>query len=296
STIALTNQTASFDQVLQPGQGIKIAYEFTGYTGGTFTLNSGATFNIQNKAQEVQYGQTIQCERIFPDISQKDLLKDILQRFGIICQTDNTNRTISFNSLRDIVNNIPKAKDWSSKCVNQGKQVTFRLGNYAQVNYMKYKEDEGVLPLEFADSQISIADTTLPATGNLFESQFAPTLNRPFYGGTIAQILKIDPKSDSSDFSISTQPRILVDQKFNLMSIGKTITLTDGNTADNVVINDWISVPYFYKPDGAYNLCFGDMPSNISQPLPGLKTKYYPELQKVLQQIKKVTRYLLLTP
>ena len=42
-----------------------------------------------------------------PDISQKDLLKDTFQRFGIICQTDNANKTVSFNSLADIVNNIP---------------------------------------------------------------------------------------------------------------------------------------------------------------------------------------------
>src|SRR3569833_2984734 len=136
NTIVLKNQTVSFDQVLQPGQGIKITYEFSGYTGGSFTLNSGATFNIQNKTQDVQYGQAIQCERIFPDISQKDLLKDILQKFGIICQTDNANRTISFNSLRDVVNNIPIAKDWSSKCIDQGKQIVFQLGSYAQVNYL----------------------------------------------------------------------------------------------------------------------------------------------------------------
>ncbi|HWD89908.1 MAG TPA: hypothetical protein VG367_17370 [Mucilaginibacter sp.] len=296
NTISLTNQAVSFDQVLQPGQGIKITYEFTGYTGGTFTLNCGATFNIQNKVQEVQYGQMIQCERIFPDISQKDLLKDILQRFGIICQTDNANRTISFNSLRDIVNNIPIAKDWSNKCIDQGKQIAFQLGNYGQVNYMKCKEDDGVLPLDFANSQINIADTTLQATNDLFQSQFAPTLNRPFYGGTIAQILKTDPKSDDNEFTVGTQPRLLVDQKFDLRTIDKTVTFNDGNTANNIVINDWISAPYFYKPDGEYNLCFSDMPSNNGKKQPGVQTKYYAEFQKVLTQSKKLTRYTLLTP
>lgn len=294
--MSVSNQTISFDQVLQPGQGIKITYEFRGYTGSSFTLGSGATFNIQNKVQEVQYGQIIQCERIFPDISQKDLLKDILQKFGIICQTDNANRTISFNSLRDIVNNIPIAKDWSNKCIDQGKQIVFQLGNYAQVNYLKYKEDDNVLPKDFANSQININDATLSATGDLFDSQFAPTLNRPFYGGTIAQILKKDPKSDSDDFSTSTQPRLLVDQKLNLMDQGKTVTFNDGNTANNVVVNDWISVPYFYKPDGEYNLCFCDMPASNGKKLTGLQTRYYPELQKVLTQSKKITRYLMFSP
>lgn len=296
NTIVANNQAVSFDQVLQPGQGIKITYEFTGYTGGTFVLNSGATFNIQNKVQQVQYGQSIQCERIFPDISQKDLLKDILQRFGVICQTDNASRTISFNSLRDIVNNIPIAKDWSGKCVDQGKQVMFQLGSYGQVNYLKCKEDDAVLPLDFANSQINIADTTLPATNDLFESQFAPTLNRPFYGGSIAQVLKIDPKTDDDNFSVSTEPRLLVDQKFDLRTIGKSVTFNNGDTVNNIVVNDWISIPYFYKPDGEHNLCFCDMPANTNKKLPGLQTKYYQEFQKILTQSKKVTRYLLLTP
>ena len=136
STMFFQNQTLSFDQVLEAGQGIKITYQFSGYTGSMFTLDSGAVFSVQNKVQDVQYGQVVQCERIFPDIAQKDLLKDTLQRFGIICQTDNTSKTVSFNSFRDIVNNIAITKDWSGKCLNQGKQVGFQLGNYAQVNYM----------------------------------------------------------------------------------------------------------------------------------------------------------------
>ncbi len=296
NTMELLNQSVSFDQLLQPGQGIKVTYEFSGYTGASFTLFSGANFTVSNRVQQVQFGQTLQCERIFPDISEKDLLKDILQRFGIICQTDNTSLTVSFNTLKDIVNNIPNAKDWTSKCIDQGKQINFKLGNYAQVNYLKYKVDENILPIDFANDQLRISDTTLPATGDLLQSQFAPTLNRPFYGGTIAQIMKIDPKSSSNDFSVSTQPRLLVDQKLNLANIGKTVTFNDGDTANNVVVNDWISVPYFYKADGEYNLCFCDMPSISVQTLPGFKTKYYAELQKVLQETKKVIRYFLLSP
>jgi len=292
SAIVLNNQAISFDQVLEPGNGIKITYEFKGYTGSAFTLKSGATFSVQNKVQDVQFGQTVQCERIFPDISQKDLLKDTLQRFGIICQADNANKTISFNSLRDIINNIPIAKDWTSKCLDQGKQISFQLGSYAQANYMKYKEDDNVLPKDFANAQINIADATLPAT-DLLQSQFAPTLNRPYITGTIAQIKMIDNTSDSTDFSIGVSPRILVDQKTRLS--GKTVTLTDG-TSQPVVINDIISTPYFYKQDGDYNLCFGDMPGMNNTPQPGLKTKYYPELQKILTQTKKVVRFILLNP
>jgi hypothetical protein len=190
------------------------------------------------------------------------------------------------------VNNIPVAKDWSSKCLNQGKQVAFQLGNYAQLNYMQYQTDKNILPLKFGWSQIRIADQTLPANATLFESPFGPSLNRPYYGGTVAQIKTIDTTSGNNDFSMSVAPRILIDQKLNIGALGKTVTFTDGN-GNNRVINDVISTPYFYKPDapvpeasyGQLSLMFDD-----------LRKKYYPELEKILTQTKKVVRYILLTP
>jgi hypothetical protein len=292
--VDVNNTTLSFTTTLSPAtaEGIQITYEFLGLSGSRFTLYPGASLTIQPQNQTVQFGQTVQCERIFPDISQKDLLKDTLQRFGVICQTDNSSKTISFNSLRDIVNNIPIAKDWSSKCVDQGKQVSFQLGSYAQVNYMQYQTDENILPLKLGWSQINIADQTLPASATLIESPFGPSLNRPWYGGTIAQIRMVDNASGTNDFSIGVTPRILIDQKLDIGRLGKTVTFTDGS-GNNRVINDIISTPYFYKPDapepetgyGPASLLFDD-----------LRKKYYPELEKILTQTKKVVRYVLLTP
>jgi hypothetical protein len=283
----------SCSTTLPQNGGIYIAYVWTGYNPSYAYISPGATFLIESQQQTLQLGQPIQCERIFPDISQKDLLKDTLQRFAIICQTDNSAKTVYVNSLRDIVNNIPIAKDWTSKCLNQGKQVTFQLGNYAQVNYMKYKEDANVLPLNFANSQINVADTTLAPSADLFQSQFGPTTNRDYIGGTIAQIRMIDNTADSNNLSIGVSPRILVDQKRGL-PYNKPVTFTDGT--NNIIVNDIISTPYFYKPDGDYNLCFCDMPGSGVTSQPGLKTKYYPELQKILGQTKKVVRYMMLTP
>ena len=290
--IDVYNQVLSFQTTLAITESINITYEFIGDEPESFILYQGASLVIESQNQTVQFGQTVQCERIFPDISEKDLLKDTLQRFGIICQTDNASKTISFNSLRDIVNNIPVAKDWTAKCLNQGKQVSFQLGNYAQVNYMEYQNDDNVLPLKFGWSQIKIADQTLPASVELFVSPFAATLNRPFYGGTIAQIKMIDNTSSSNDFSIGVSPRILIDQKLNIGQLGKTVTFTDG-AGNNIYINDIISTPYFYKADapepetgyGTASILFDD-----------LRKKYYPELEKILTQTKKVVRYVLLTP
>ncbi len=289
-SIDLYTTVISFQTTLPKNGGVYVGYIWHGYNPSFARIYPGVTFIIKSQNQTVQYGQTVQCERIFPDISQKDLLKDTLQRFGIICQTDNASKTISFNAFRDIVNNIPIAKDWSGKCLNQGKQVTFQLGNYAQVNYMQYQTDENILPLKYGWSQIRINDQTLPANATLFTSPFGPSLNRPYVGGTIAQINMIDITSGNNNFSLGVSPRILIDQKLPL--VNKTVTFTDGN-GNNRVINDFISTPYFYKPDapildpayGQGNLMFD-----------ALRVKYYSELEKILTQTKKVIRYILLTP
>jgi len=284
ASIDIYNTVISFQTTLPKNGGIYVGYGWHGAQPSYAYFYPGYTFVIKSQNETVQYGQVVQCERIFPDISQKDLLKDTLQRFGIICQTDNTTKTISFNSFNDIVNNIPIAKDWSSKCLNQGKQIAFQLGNYAQDNYMQYQTDPNILPLKYGWSQIRINDQTLPANATLFESPFGPSFNRPYYGGTIAQITTIDNTSSDKSFSIGVEPRILIDQKLNIGALNKTVTLID-DTGNQRVINDIISTPYFYKPDGAYSLMFDD-----------LRKKYYPQLEKILTQTKKVIRYILLTP
>jgi hypothetical protein len=274
--------SAEFD--MQAGENIFVSYEFKGKNPASAIIYAGALLTIKAKNEKVLPGQEIQCERIFPDINQKDLLKDTLQRFGIICQTDNTSGTITFASFKDILNNIPIAANWTNKCIDQGKTVAFQLGGYAQANYMKYKQDDAITPKGFADAQINVADKTLPASADLFESQFAPTLNRPFIGGSVAQINKVDVKEGGDgDYSISTQPRILIDKKINLLETGRAVTFTDGTRS--VIYNDSISVPYFYRPDEDLSLLWED-----------LRKAYYPELEKILQQTKKIVRYFMLTP
>lgn len=288
------NLKMTHDFELQKGESVLISFHLHRYNTRVW-VHKGVEFRFDVDQKKVLYGQLVQCERIFPDITQKDLLKDTLQRFGIICQTDNRTRTVSFNSFADIVANIPIAKNWTNKTLNQGKAINFQLGGYAQVNNMKYKEDDNVLPKDLANAQIKVADKTLPASADLFESQFAPSLNTPFTGGSIAQIKKGDPDADNNDFTISTIPRILIDQKLDLRSLKDypTVKFTDGEKT--VEVNDVISVPYFYKPNGEYNLCFGDKPGLSGATLPGLKTNYYKELEKILNRTKRVIRYFLLS-
>lgn len=296
-TFLNTKTSVSLDLSPATFEGLQVTFDFEGYTDAYFTLFPGATFQVTPQNQGVKFGQDIQCERILPDMSQKDFLKDTFQRFGVICQTDVYTKTITFSSLKDIIANIPIAKDWTTKCVDQGKKINYKLGSYAQVNNMEYQTDPNILPLKFGWDQLIINDQTLSSVpADMIVSKFGPSVNRPYIGGTIAQIAMIDATSDSTDFTISVAPRLLVDQKIDLRNYNnRTINFTDGTTT--IPVNDIISVPYFYKPDGAYNLCWCDMDSSIpGKKLPGLKSKYYTDLQKILQNTKILVRYFLLTP
>lgn len=289
--VEIVKQILSCETELNAGDSIEVNYTWLGDNPSHLTIYPGASLIIQAQNSVMKYTQPVQCERIFPDISKKDLLKDTLQRFGIICQTNNAKRTVAFNSFRDIVNNIPVAKNWSDKCLDQGKSISFQLGGYAQENKLKYKDDDAILPKGLADSAIKVADATLPATTDLFESQFAPSLNRPWLGGTIAQIKMTDTESSDNDFSIGVSPRILIDQKLDLRALKKEVIFTDGSKT--VVVDDYVSTPYFYKDDAPL------LPGvNIQADLKFeyLRKQYYPELEKILKNTKKVLRYFLLTP
>lgn len=277
-------------------------------------FRKGAYLSIVTNEQSILWGDPVQCERILPNVAQLDLLKDTLQRFGMILISDPNTGQIIFTSFKTILGNIPNARDWSDKCKDMGKQVIFQIGNYSQVNKLQYQDDNAIprnyLPQYAMDDLIPINDKTLNPTqpiGVLFTSIFAPSLNCPYIGGTVAQI---NNPTDVSEFSTGSQPRILVDEKLDLSHAGAgsnpiTVTFSDGDPGFETVtipVNDIISVPYFYKPDGDYNLAWKDMPGQgvnyrgQQSKIPGLRSAYFQEFQNILNQSKKVTRYFLLTP
>lgn len=295
ASIDIYNAIISFQTTIAQGGGVYVGYQWHGRVGSYAYIYPNATFEIKSQNQSVQFGQMVQCERIFPDVSQKDLLKDMLWRFGIICQTDDYSATITFSSLGDIVNNIPTAKDWSSKLINQGVQVSTNPGSYSQINYMEYQVDPNngltLIPLKKWWSKIIIKNKTLSAIAqDWVVSMFGGSLNRPYYGDSIAYIQMVDPTDTQKSFSVSVAPRILIDQKLNIGALQRSVRFTDNPTGDlndpahNVIINDIISVPYFDKPGGQYSLDWEK-----------LRLLNYPALEKVLNNYKKISDYFLLS-
>lgn len=300
------NNKLSVDVELVPGMELQVTYGVQDSTQTLFMIPAGANFSFQSSEQNVLWQQPIQAERILPDMSQLDLLKYVLQTFGLTLVANPNEGTVTFVSFKQIVANIPNAKDWSGKCIDNGKEITFNLGNYAQFNWLRYTQDDTIpfnyLPRYFADDHIDIPDKTLSPTQpvqDLFSLPFSPSLNVPWIGGSISQIC---PPDNKDPFAVGGQPRIMIDQKLDLRKLGTktdgtsySVTFSDNDAGYETItqtVNGVVSVPYFYKPDAqdlggaARHLCWCDKGG-----FPGLKSTYYPEFVNVLKQTKKLVRY-----
>jgi hypothetical protein len=123
---------------------------------------------------ELPFGSLWKVSPNLPDISQTDLLKNWAQEFGLIFNTDSNSRTVSVRQFQEVAENAPLAKDWSAKLVtSRTARQTWRL-DYAQTNWLRYKQEDGV-EVANADGAILIDDQNLPVTKDLFEMVFSAT-------------------------------------------------------------------------------------------------------------------------
>lgn len=74
----------------------------------------------------------------------KDVLKDILNLRGVVIQTNGYTRNVQFNYFDDIIKNKSIAEDWSDKVQKGSLAMSFQFGNYAQKNWMRFKDRDDV--------------------------------------------------------------------------------------------------------------------------------------------------------
>ena len=110
------------------------------------------------ESKSIVYGRKIKYKDVFR-MKAKDLLKDILNLRGLIIQTNSYLRTIQINSFDDLRKNKSVAYQWSDK-VNSIRSLRYTFGNYAQKNYLKFKEISSV-EKGYGDSYFSIDNTNL---------------------------------------------------------------------------------------------------------------------------------------
>lgn len=232
-------------------------------------VKAGAELTITPISEDVIYGSSVQLSATLPDITQKNFFKDFLQNFGLIVIPNNYTKELLLINMEDVYGNKPIALDITEKIIDSPDDISYSFDGYGINNYGKYKDDDAV-PDGTGDGVIVLDNLTLNDNVTLFTSIFAASVSNIKMGGVrVCEIKKISDPDKSLDFSIKTQPRILLN---NYLS-GQFI-LTDGANSNTVNL---VSVPLF---DG---LSYAD-----------LFNENYPEIKRMLYRPFLVNKKILL--
>lgn len=115
-----------------------------------------------------------------PDISQLDFIKAICQMYCLFPVVDrSTEGQIDFVPFDILQENTLKPYDWSDKLLEYArdvpKKISFRAGDYARRNIIRYKDDEAEKYPYHSEAVLGIDDDTLDKEKVLIEFPWAAT-------------------------------------------------------------------------------------------------------------------------
>jgi len=93
----------------------------------------------------ISYGGTIEPHLYLPDMSQKDFIKMVCNLFALVPDVTARDRKIRFWNYDELYDNTAVARDWSAYLSERDDEVEFKFGDYAQNNYLKYKQSNDVI-------------------------------------------------------------------------------------------------------------------------------------------------------
>jgi len=201
-------------------------------TAAFIAMNKGAKFSYE-PVRDAQMNDTLVMKKNAPDISQTDLLKTLANQFGLFFQVQDKNlHAFKFDEL---LSNKPNARNWSAK-LNMTKEaiVTTKMGRYAQINYIRYAEDDTTA--EHGDSSFLVADETLNSDTTVITFKVAASLLASVLGGFSVGVIPRYTLDENDEFqkTESSKQRMLT---VKLLSLNGGVILTDG-VADQAYAGD----------------------------------------------------------
>lgn len=145
-----------------------------------------------------------------PEMKQIDFIKAIAAILGVFAVPGkNDSNAIDFVSVDSIKGNKNKAYDWTKKVVatyreNKPNMLEYRLDDFAQQNYLRYKEDSTVNGSY--DGALQVLDYTLESERDILTLPFAGT----DMAGGMASIKLYKYDSDGRPSLEKLEPRILL--------------------------------------------------------------------------------------
>ena len=121
------------------------------------------------------YNNYVTIANNLPDFSQADFIRQYLLSTNSIISIDERNKTVTIVPYKKILDNITNAKDWTGKIDFTNRPKTeFKL-DYAQHNYLRYKDDDSVIKPDGTDYDLTIVDERLEYEKKLIELLYSAT-------------------------------------------------------------------------------------------------------------------------
>lgn len=222
-----------------------------------------------------------------PDIKQVDFIKAICQMYGLFPVVNATNSDqVDFVPFDILIEGRPKAYDWSKRLFEDDtdapKKIAFRLGDFAQRNIIKYKDDENEKHPFHSEATLFVNDYTLEKEKVLIEFPWAATK-----GNRITQYELIE-ETDGNDPPTITYREEFTQCEYRVMRITEWQRQSDcANVAQFQNLDAEYILATYYTTYQAYIL----QPRVITERIRLLETEFKSLDMRVPVYLAKYGRY-----
>jgi hypothetical protein len=270
----------------------KVGIKYDAVAQGFFPLQPYRSIVIGTyKKDSLEYDadEVVIARQLQDLMTQKDLIKIVANQHGLFFKQDPYVNNVKAFSIKDIVNNIPYAVDWTDK-LHMDKdtwKVEYRFGKYGKKNYMKYtRDDDDIETISYktlGQGVFTIDDETLDDEVTIIQLPVAASKDIQLVTDPKYWFPRVYKKDDSGTlFKRANVARVLEDDTRTLPGID-TWHFSDGT--NNLVTA--VDIPFCYfqlNGQRLFNLGFDD--SLLIN---------YEGLIELLQKAKKFTAFYKLT-
>jgi hypothetical protein len=252
-----------------------------------------AVFKVE-LLEEFPEGGLVKLQDWLPDMTQLDYLKMNMLLGGLTIQCDPYEPYLKLSPGSKLLENIPKAKDWTRKRAAYAqpsrlpeRALSFRFGNYGQTNRLKWTEDDNVTE-GYGDGRLDVADEVLDTEYELATLPFAATEASPVLPALL-RILNFESDDLTADppvySSVEAEPRLTLRAPGETLFGQLVMVPADPDKGTEAVLAGFISSPsYFTSPVLSLDL-------NET-----VLTYYWQDLRAMLDQARHLVEQYRLTP
>jgi hypothetical protein len=222
---------------------------------------------------------SINFDNALEDFPIKQLITDVVNRFGLTIFPDKETNTLDFLTLEERLSNAGVV-NWTTNFQTL-KSERYAYGTYAQNNWFRYSYND--TNADYKDGVISIANVNLEASRDVLQSKFYAPLkdmtNQFAFPTNVYMLWEKETSEEDGEQVISYKP---LERRFHLIrSVDRTFSSRHIGSEQLATSATITSAPF----ESFVGLSFGDVVQN-----------YYPTIKNILDRAKLTIAVMYLTP